>query len=77
MGDHIGYRFEIMKIIGSGAFGKVLEVMDHKHNRKYALKILKISDELYQQFKLEIKILKMAKEHSSTNKNIVEIKGDF
>jgi hypothetical protein len=77
VGDHIGYRFEIIRVIGSGAFGKVLEVMDHKHSRKYALKILKVSEELYQQFKLEIKILKLVKDQPSTNKNIVEIKGDF
>ena len=51
--------------------------MDHKNQRKYALKILKVSEELYEQFKLEVKILKIVKEHSSTNKNIVEIKGDF
>lgn len=44
VGDHIGYRFEVLKILGSGAFGKVLEVMDHKHGKKYALKILKTSD---------------------------------
>lgn len=55
----------------------MLEVLDHKYNRHYALKILKVSDELYEQFKLEIKILKVVKEHGSTNKNIVEIKGDF
>ena len=23
VGDHIAYRFEIMKVLGSGAFGKV------------------------------------------------------
>ncbi len=49
----------------------MLEVMDHKHNRKYALKILKVSSELYDQFKLEIKILKIVKDHPSCNKNIV------
>jgi serine/threonine protein kinase len=63
--------------LGSGAFGKVLEVLDHKYSRHYALKILKVSDELYEQFKLEVRILKTVKEHASTNKNIVEIKGDF
>ena len=51
--------------------------MDHKHSKKYALKILKVSEELYQQFKLEVRILKLVKEHQSANKNIVEIKGDF
>lgn len=54
-----------------------MEVMDHKHGRKYALKILKVSKELYDQFKLEVKILKLVKDHPSSNKNIVEIKGDF
>lgn len=41
IGDHIGYRFEIIKILGSGAFGKVLEVYDHKSKKNFALKILK------------------------------------
>lgn len=44
IGDHIGYRFEIIKILGSGAFGKVLEVFDHKTKKSYALKILKESE---------------------------------
>lgn len=55
----------------------MLEVFDHKHRRKYALKILKISTELHNQFKLEISIMKMAKEHPAVNKNIIELKGDF
>ncbi len=42
--------------MGSGAFGKVLEVIDHKSTdnkkKKYALKILKKSEDLYEQFKL-------------------------
>lgn len=67
IGDHVAYRFEIVKILGSGAFGKVLEVIDHKSSdskkRKYALKILKKSDDLYDQFKLEIKILKIVKQN--------------
>ena len=63
--------------MGSGAFGKVLEVYDHKNKKTLALKILKDSEELYEQFKLEIKIMKIVREHSSMNKNIIEIKGDF
>lgn len=48
MGDHIAYRFEILRVLGSGAFGKVLEVIDHKQpagskKKTYALKILKKS----------------------------------
>lgn len=52
-------------------------MVDCKHGGRYALKILKASEELYAQFRLEITILKKAKEHASSSKNIVEIKGDF
>ena len=64
-------------MLGSGAFGKVLEVYDHKNKKTLALKILKENQELYEQFRLEIKLLKIAREHASANKNIIEIKGDF
>ena len=50
---------------------------DHKNKKTLALKILKDSEELYDQFKLEIKIMKIVREHPSVNKNIIEIKGDF
>lgn len=32
---------------------------------------------MYEQFQLEVKILKIARDHKSANKNIIEIKGDF
>ena len=40
-GDHIAYRFEILGMLGSGSFGKVLRVMDHKEKREVALKIIR------------------------------------
>ena len=63
--------------MGSGAFGKVLEVFDHKTKKSYALKILKESEELYEQFQLEVSVLKVARDHPAASKNIIEIKGDF
>ena len=39
--DHILYRYEILKILGSGNYGKVIEAYDHKTKRKVAIKVLK------------------------------------
>ena len=47
MGDHINYRYEIMKRLGRGAFGVVLQCFDHKEREKVALKILKNKKKLH------------------------------
>lgn len=39
--DHISYRYEILKILGSGNYGKVIEAYDYKLKTKVAIKILK------------------------------------
>ena len=41
MGDHIYYRYEIVKILGKGSFAQVVECRDHMHPDKpsYAVKI--------------------------------------
>lgn len=36
--EHIAKRFEIVKKIGSGAYGIVWKVLDRKNNKLYALK---------------------------------------
>lgn len=40
-GEHINYRYEIMKKLGRGAFGVVLKCLDHMTKEVVALKILK------------------------------------
>lgn len=37
--DHIAYRFEIIKVLGQGVSGQVLEVYDHRSKRAVALKV--------------------------------------
>ena len=41
--DHIMYRYEILKLLGSGSYGKVIEVYDHKTKQNIAIKVLKYS----------------------------------
>ena len=38
--DHIGYRFEVLGVLGKGSFGGVLKCFDHKSKQLRAVKII-------------------------------------
>lgn len=61
--DHIDYRYEIIKTLGTGSFGSVILCIDHKYGnkskaRKVALKVIKNKLDWSLQAVSEIKILK-------------------
>jgi dual specificity tyrosine-phosphorylation-regulated kinase 2/3/4 len=39
--DQIGYRYEILEVIGRGSFGQVIRALDHKTNSHVAIKIIR------------------------------------
>ena len=39
--DHIAYRYQILKSVGKGSFGKVVKVKDHKLNKTCCIKMIK------------------------------------
>ena len=41
VGDHIAYRYEVLKEIDKGAFGQVVRCLDHKTKKEVAVKINK------------------------------------
>eukprot|EP01065_Artemidia_motanka_P050422 TRINITY_DN8620_c0_g1_i1.p1 TRINITY_DN8620_c0_g1~~TRINITY_DN8620_c0_g1_i1.p1 ORF type:complete len:551 (+),score=93.80 TRINITY_DN8620_c0_g1_i1:74-1726(+) len=55
--DHIGFRFEVLSILGQGSFGKVLKCYDHKEGRAVALKIIRNKKRFHHQALVEVKIL--------------------
>lgn len=63
-GDHIAFRYEIVKILGYGSFGQVCECVDHKDESRVAVKIIKSPKNFTLQAESEIKILKYIKETS-------------
>lgn len=47
IGDHIGYRYEIVEFLGKGSFGTALGCIDHKEKREVAVKIVKNKKKYY------------------------------
>lgn len=72
-GDHIEYRYEIQKVLGTGSFGNVVLCTDHKYSnqkgqRKVAIKIIRNELDWSLQAVSEIKMLKQL----SSNNNIMD-----
>eukprot|EP00756_Hemistasia_phaeocysticola_P018168 Hpha_TRINITY_DN15579_c2_g2::TRINITY_DN15579_c2_g2_i1::g.106166::m.106166/K18669/DYRK2_3_4; dual specificity tyrosine-phosphorylation-regulated kinase 2/3/4 len=55
--DQIGFRFEVLSVLGQGSFGKVLKCFDHKLQRPVALKIIRNKKRFHHQALVEVKIL--------------------
>ena len=39
--DHIGYRFEVVDVLGKGSFGQVIKAYDHKEQEYVGIKIIR------------------------------------
>lgn len=56
-GDHLAYRYEIVRKFGAGAFGQVVQAYDHKIKKMVAVKILVNTKQMHEQGQIEAKIL--------------------
>ena len=78
LNDHIGFRYEIIAVLGKGTFGQVIEVYDHAIKRTLAMKIIKNHRNFYEQALTEIEILKLLKENDrDSSSNIVSFEENF
>lgn len=73
--DHIYYRYELIRGIGKGAFGKVYLVFDHKEKKHKALKIIRSERRFYQQARMEAAILKTLNKNKA--RNVVKMEDMF
>uniref|UniRef100_A0AC35FT94 Dual-specificity kinase n=1 Tax=Panagrolaimus sp. PS1159 TaxID=55785 RepID=A0AC35FT94_9BILA len=55
--DHLGYRYEIYKPLGSGSFGQVYNCFDHKRKNSVAVKIVRSTPKVAQSAQIEGDIL--------------------
>ncbi|XP_037308142.2 dual specificity tyrosine-phosphorylation-regulated kinase 4 isoform X2 [Pungitius pungitius] len=76
--DHIGYRFEVLEVIGKGSFGQVLKCLDHKNNELVAIKMIRNKKRFHQQALVELKILDVIKRKDKDNlHNVIHMKEYF
>jgi len=57
VGDHIAYRYEIVKILGKGSFSTVVKVFDHKRRNHLAIKVVRNDPNITKHSHKEIDIL--------------------
>ena len=74
VGEQVGYRYEIIDILGKGSFGQALKCLDHKTNKLITLKIIKNKKRFYHQATVEVKILKYIQENDKDDRaNLVRM----
>lgn len=70
-GDHINYRYEVGRVLGTGSFGNVVLCKDHKYvgkaPKQVAIKVIKNNLEWTLQAVCEIKILKNLNKNNNSD----------
>lgn len=60
--DHIGYRFEVLGVLGKGSFGQVVKGLDWKTNQRVAIKLIRNKKRFHHQALVEVKLLEHLRE---------------
>ncbi|KAE9550116.1 hypothetical protein FO519_006676 [Halicephalobus sp. NKZ332] len=66
--DHIAYRYELLKKLGSGSFGQVYECYDHREKKSVAVKIVRTPARVARSAVIEIDLLsKLSGRHTGAD----------
>jgi len=77
-GDHVMFRYEVISMLGRGAFGQVLKCLDHKTKQLVAVKIIRNKKRFHKQGAVEVKILNHLKNHDlKDTQNVVRMQSYF
>ena len=74
-GDHLDYRYEIIRELDRGAFGQVVRSYDHKTGKEMAIKINRNSKFDHSSSRQEIEILKALTKKKEESQNPEEKEG--
>ena len=72
IGDHLAYQYEILELLGTGAFAQVCRCWDYKHKREVAIKILKSQKVYLEQGQNELKILSFLKKSEKKSSSFIQ-----
>ncbi|KAG8755269.1 dual specificity protein kinase kns1 [Serendipita sp. 396] len=65
--DVIGKRYRIIKLLGQGTFGKVVEAYDSLSSKRVAIKIIRAIPKYREASTIEIRVLRLLKDRDPTN----------
>ncbi|KXS16268.1 kinase-like protein [Gonapodya prolifera JEL478] len=74
--DHVGYRYEVVSLLGKGSFGQVVKCWDHRERRFVALKIIRNKKRFEKQGMVEVKVLDRLRHADSDNMHNIIHMGD-
>ena len=66
-GDQLAFRFEVVQILGCGAFGQVCKCLDHKTSQHVAVKVVVNTKQMQEQGMVEGQILGRLNQSPSVN----------
>ena len=76
--DQLAYRYEVLKVLGRGAFGQVVKAFDHKLQEFVAVKVVRNNEKFRKQAVSEVNILEhLVRVDQSNEGNVVHIKDSF
>ncbi|WFC99326.1 dual-specificity kinase [Malassezia yamatoensis] len=55
--DHLAFRYEIIRVLGRGSFGQVLQCKDHKTGEHVAIKLIRNKKRFHHQALVEVRIM--------------------
>jgi serine/threonine protein kinase len=76
--DHIGYRYEILSLLGKGSFGQVVKCYDHKLKMNVAVKVIRNKKRFEKQGLVEVHVLnRLTSEDKESKFNLVHCLDHF
>lgn len=68
-GDYVTARYKILRLLGQGTFGKVVECYDKKLRKYVAIKIIRAVQKYRDASQIEIRVLRTLRENDPSNEN--------
>lgn len=68
-GDYVTSRYKILRLLGQGTFGKVVECYDKKLRKYVAIKIIRAVQKYRDASQIEIRVLRTLRENDPGNEN--------
>ena len=76
--DHLAFRYEIVRVLGRGSFGQVLQCKDHKTGEHVAIKLIRNKKRFHHQALVEVRIMeKLTAADQVGDHNVVHMTDSF